>query len=307
MIAAGALCWRVVDGRPELLLVHRERHDDVSLPKGKLEPGESLPAAAVREIAEETSLHVALGAPLGTVEYELPSKRQKVVHYWSAEVESARIEQWRFESNDEVTELEWASPDAARSRLSYEHDLKIIDRFEERFEAGTARTFAIIALRHAKAVPPSEHHGPDAARPLLKRGEQQAKNIVPGLAAYGPAKIVSSTATRCLATVRPLAKASGLPVKQTAALSQDAHMDGRSDAASVVEKRLRKQRTAVVCSHSPVLPEIAEELARLTGAPAPGDLRRAAMLGTGCYSVFHVPSGDRASGIVAVETHGPTV
>ncbi len=76
VLAAGAVCWRVVDGKPRILLVHRAAHADVSLPKGKLDPGETLPQTAKRELLEETGLTVALGAPLGTVEYTLPSGRE---------------------------------------------------------------------------------------------------------------------------------------------------------------------------------------------------------------------------------------
>ena len=67
VLAAGAVCWRLVDGKPRILLVHRGDRADISLPKGKLDPGETLPQTAKREIQEETGLTVTLGAPLGTV------------------------------------------------------------------------------------------------------------------------------------------------------------------------------------------------------------------------------------------------
>lgn len=53
--AAGAVVLRDIDdGAREVLVVHRPSYDDLSLPKGKLEPGEDLPTTAVREVAEET-------------------------------------------------------------------------------------------------------------------------------------------------------------------------------------------------------------------------------------------------------------
>ena len=88
VVAAGAVVWRERDGEPLVLLIHRDHHQDVSLPKGKVDPGESVPTTAVREINEETGYRVHLGAPLGTAEYVLPSGRDKVVHYWSARVGS---------------------------------------------------------------------------------------------------------------------------------------------------------------------------------------------------------------------------
>ena len=78
ILAAGAVCWRLVGGVAKVLVVHRDSRADVSLPKGKVDPGEMLPQTAVREIAEETGLAITLGAPLGTVEYTLPGGREKI-------------------------------------------------------------------------------------------------------------------------------------------------------------------------------------------------------------------------------------
>ena len=75
VVAAGAVCWRLVDGKVRVLLIHRDHHGDVSLPKGKVDPGEATPQTAVREIHEETGYRVSLGAPLGTAEYLLPGGR----------------------------------------------------------------------------------------------------------------------------------------------------------------------------------------------------------------------------------------
>lgn len=78
VLAAGAVVWR---RRREVLLVHRPAYDDWSFPKGKLDPGEWLPAAAVREVGEETGLAIRLGPPLRTQRY-LNGDRMKSVYYW---------------------------------------------------------------------------------------------------------------------------------------------------------------------------------------------------------------------------------
>ena len=91
VLAAGALCWRYIDGKLRVLVIYRGDRADVSLPKGKVDPGETLPQTAVREIGEETGIAITLGAPLGTVEYTLPNGREKVVYYWAAEVEVQRL------------------------------------------------------------------------------------------------------------------------------------------------------------------------------------------------------------------------
>lgn len=135
--AAGALVWKMVDGKVRVLLVHRTQHKDVSLPKGKVDPGETLPHTAVREIAEETGFAVVLGAPLGTVEYRLPNGRDKVVHYWSAEVDAGHAERHSYEANGEIRALEWVPLAKAAKHLTYEHDAEIVERFAAQLDAGS--------------------------------------------------------------------------------------------------------------------------------------------------------------------------
>ena len=306
VLAAGAVCWRIVDGQPRVLLVHRTAQKDVSLPKGKLDPGETLPQTAVREILEENGIAVTLGAPLGQSDYTLPAGRDKTVFYWSAEVSDAALEASVFTPNDEIASLEWMTLAKARKRVSYEHDVRVLDTFAARIEAGTARTFAVIVLRHGKAVPPESWDGPDATRPLQQRGTVQAVSIAAGLAAYNPTKIFSSTADRCLATVAPVSAAMGLKVKSLVDLSQDAHDFGQADVQAVVAKRLRKQHSVILCSHGPVLPDIVAEVARLTTTPMSSQLRAAAMLSPGDYSVLHIALESPDSGIVAIETNHPS-
>ena len=84
--SAGAVLWRpacgLADGA-DVLLVHRPKYDDWSLPKGKREPGEHVLLTAVREVLEETSVCAVLGPRLPTIEY-LALGRPKRVDYWSA-------------------------------------------------------------------------------------------------------------------------------------------------------------------------------------------------------------------------------
>jgi 8-oxo-(d)GTP phosphatase len=305
VLAAGAVCWRVVDGKPRILLVHRAAHADVSLPKGKLDPGETLPQTAKRELLEETGLTVTLGAPLGTVEYTLPSGRAKVVHYWAAEIDEHALQLASFSPNDEIAELEWTSIAKARKKVSYAHDVDVIDRFAARFEAGVARTFAVVTLRHGKAVPADAWDGMDWTRPLLQRGLDQAASVAPAIAAYAPARLVSSPAVRCLSTIAPLATAIDLVVKEKGDISQDEYELGKARVAKVVQKVLDRGVTTVLCSHGPVIPDIIAELARQTNTPVTAQLRRAAVLSTGEYAVFHVSVDNPSGGIVAMEMHSP--
>ncbi|MGN6271992.1 MAG: NUDIX hydrolase [Protaetiibacter sp.] len=307
VLAAGAVCWRVSKkGKPKILLVHRTQHKDVSLPKGKVDPGETLPETAVREIAEETGLIIGLGAPLGVVEYELPGGRDKQVYYWAGEVSAEAIANSTFVSNDEIEELHWVGLSRARKVLSYPHDVDIVERFAELFAQGRARTFAIIALRHGKAVPAEDWDGPDATRPLMQRGIDQSLSVAHGVAAFRPRMLMSSTAERCLRTIAPTARVTGLPVEEDHDISQDAYRSGGKAVRALVAARIRDAETTVLCSHGPVLPQIIAAVAEQTGTDGSARLQRAAALGTGEYAVLHVPVEHPESGIVAVEVHGPT-
>jgi phosphohistidine phosphatase SixA/8-oxo-dGTP pyrophosphatase MutT (NUDIX family) len=312
VLAAGAVCWRVVADRHgveevRVLLVHRAARADTGIPKGKVDPGEMPPQAAVREIKEETGLSIVLGAPLGTTEYTMPGGREKIVHYWSAEVPTEALAETTFTPSAEIASVEWMTIPAARTALSFEQDGEILDSFAARIAAGTARTFPIIALRHGKAVSPSAWDGPDATRPLLHRGLEQARIIAPSLAAWAPTKLMSSTAVRCLTTIEPVAALLGLPVKTSATLSQDAYEDGTASVKKLIRKRLTRTQPVVICSHGPVIPQILDEVVAATNTPLDAATRRAGMLATAEFTVMHVSLEHPQNGLVAIETHSPAL
>jgi 8-oxo-dGTP diphosphatase len=113
--SAGGVLVR--DGR--VLLVHRDRYDDWSLPKGKLEEGETWEEAALREVWEETGLRCELGAYLGATHYT-PGGVAKEVRWWlmAADGEAG--------PSNEVDAVRWASLDEAAELLSYEGDRAIV-------------------------------------------------------------------------------------------------------------------------------------------------------------------------------------
>jgi 8-oxo-dGTP diphosphatase len=303
--AAGAVCWRLIDGKVHVLVIHRTVYGDVTIPKGKVDPGESLPQTAVREIAEETGLAVALGVPLGVSRYPLPSGREKIVHYWAAEVSDRAVQRSTFKPNAEVAALEWVTIKRARGHLSYEPDVEILDAFAKLLDQGVTSTFALALVRHGKAVGRASWRGDDATRPLTERGVEQAAGLVATLGAWAPKRIVSSPAVRCVTTVTPLAAAAGLEIKRDAGISQDAWEAGSDEVRRVVGKRVRAGKSAIICSHGPVLPEIMREVALATGTPLGSYVTDAAGLEAGAFSVVHLSATSPGSGIIAIETHAP--
>ncbi len=302
--AAGVLCWRETAEGVRVLLVKRPDYGDVSIPKGKLDPGELLPQTAARELLEETGIKAVLQAPIGSVRYQV-NGRPKFVQYWAAEVLGHQVEAAEFTPNDEISAVVWVTIPEAKKMVSYPHDREMLTTLQERIKRGAARTFSITVLRHGKALPASDWDGPDHLRPLLYRGQLQAEQVAASIAAFGPKRIWTSTAVRCRETVAPLAASTGLPVREHVGISQDAYESGMSKAARLTEKRVAARRNAVLCSHGPVIPEIVEAIRHEAAAHRTG-LQRAAGLATGDFAVFHLTLETDRPHLVEVEVHSPS-
>jgi 8-oxo-dGTP diphosphatase len=114
--AAGGLVVRD-DGR--VAVIHRPRYDDWSLPKGKLEPGETFEAGALREVEEETGVRGRIVEELSPVRYVDRKGRDKIVRWYRMDVDDVGAD---VLPNDEVDELRWLTPGEARDLVSYDHD-----------------------------------------------------------------------------------------------------------------------------------------------------------------------------------------
>ena len=207
VVAAGAVITRKGPAGREFLLVHRPKYDDWSFPKGKQDPGEHVTATAVREVLEETGVEIRLGRPLRPQLYAVSGGRAKTVHYWVGHV-VGDDDVSSYEINDEVDDLAWLSEAAAKERMTYLDDIDLLDQFHE-FRKTTS---ALLVVRHAKAEKRDRWDGPDPKRPLNELGRAQAETMVPLLHAYGVARVVTSTSTRCVETVRPYATEQVLPM-----------------------------------------------------------------------------------------------
>lgn len=195
--AAGAVLLRRTQGSDphnvEIAVIHRPHRSDWTLPKGKVDSGELLPQTAVREVLEETGLHITLGVPLTAQHYTVAGV-PKQVDYWCA-----RDVHGEFVANDEVDELLWLPPDAACGRLSYEHDIRLVDE-----ALATPVTVPLLLVRHAHAGDREAWLASgrdDSERPLSKRGLRAVKPIAELARAFGVTHVVTSPAARCTQTV----------------------------------------------------------------------------------------------------------
>ena len=287
--SAGALVWRL---RPEanpipgtmipaqrqdiqVLIVHRPRYDDWSWPKGKREPGEAIPATAVREVEEETGVPIRLGAPLTVQRYRLGARVTKEVHYWvgfpDVSKETLRARPLApLASTKEIDKCQWVGARKAMRLLTRRGDRRLLEELLTRLAERTLYTRTLAVLRHAKATKRSHWEGTEMTRPLSRRGSSQVLRLLPALSALGINQIITSPWRRCVATVAPYATLSGTPLKTEASFTEDAYREDSSKMRSVVRGLLTESKLdapaspLAICVHRPTIPGIIGELAPLT-------------------------------------------
>jgi 8-oxo-dGTP pyrophosphatase MutT (NUDIX family)/phosphohistidine phosphatase SixA len=289
--AAGGVVWRPTASGPQVCVVHRDRYDDWSLPKGHLDAGEHPLAAAVREVREETGVRASPQLRLPPVTYRLPDGRAKTVDFWLMRAADGPA----AETDDEVDDVAWLSFDEAAQRVSYPDDVRTLAH-----AAALPTVTAVLPLvRHGHAGKRDAFPGDDASRPLDDRGRAEADGLGPLLELFAPARIHSATPLRCRQTVAPLAARLELPVIADPAFDEPGSPDELAEQVAGAQTRLREliggDRT-VVCSQGKVIPPL---LALLDGRGDPKEFKTPK--GTGWVLSF---AGDRLIGLerLAVES-----
>jgi 8-oxo-dGTP diphosphatase len=301
--AAGAIPWRLnsaTQDQLEVLLIHRPRYDDWSWPKGKIDPGETIPECAVREVEEEIGLFAPLGIPLPAIHYHVPAGL-KVVHYWAVDVDGAVL----LPDGIEVDSVMWCPPEKAARLLSNPGDIEPLQHLVNAHDRGELQTWPLLIVRHAKAKPRSSWSKAEGDRPLAATGMRQAQAVGRLLQAWKPKRIVSSPWRRCVATIAPYAKAAGAKVKLNEALTEHRHGRSPQKTAAVVEALFDKQRAVAVCTHRPALPTVLKQLAKHMNSRL-RDLLPSSdpYLAPGEIVVCHVARGSKHK-VVAVERFKP--
>ncbi|MQY04878.1 NUDIX hydrolase [Actinomadura macrotermitis] len=284
--AAGAVLWRDGEYGLQVALVHRPRYDDWSFPKGKLDKGEHVLRAAVREVTEETGIVPRLGRRLPTSTY-LKGGRAKRVDYWAARAAAAAVPE--FVPNDEVDRLEWLSHEDAERRLTHSGDVDLLHAFA----AGPLRTRPLVILRHADAGEKRAWREPDELRPLDAGGRADAAALAPVLRAFGPARPMASATARCVETVLPYVRLTGADVVTERAFTVGE--SGPDQACRRLFELLQDEAPLLVCTHGEIVADLVTGLCRRFGEKPPEE----PALDKGAFWVAHL-AGDA---IASLERH----
>lgn len=244
--AAGAVLWRHRRKTVEIAIIHRPRYDDWSLPKGKVDPGETEPMTAVREILEETGYRAHLGRRLGVVSYPVQQGIKKV-RYWAA-----RGLDGEFLPGSEVDDLIWLPTADAMKELQYPYDRKILRRFAKQ----PAATQTVLIVRHGTAGRRSRFNGDDTRRPLDKKGRAQAESLVDQLLAFGATDVYAADRLRCHQTVEPLAAELGVAIHNEPALTEESYAHNPKKARRRIDQIVALGGTPVICTQGRVIPDL---------------------------------------------------
>ena len=239
--AGGAVVRRSNSGGRDVVLVHRPAYDDWTLPKGKLEPGEGLVEAAVREVREETGLACLTGPRLVTIGYVDASGRDKSAHYWAMAAAGDGLAPTK-----EIDEARWASFEDAEAQLSYDRDRRILARACSLLP-GAGLPVTVFLVRSA----------PGVARELAKL-----------LVAHTPAVLVSSPDATSVRTLERLGEDCGLPVQRHEAICESA---GPAESLALL-RAAGTLGTAVASTHGDVQANVIESL-EAAGVPLSGPPR----------------------------------
>lgn len=261
--AAGGAVWRFRGGTVEVALVHRPRYDDWSLPKGKLHSGETELLAAVREVGEELGSRVAVSRFIGSISYDVGSATKRT-SYWVMRHLSGE-----FVANDEVDDVAWLTPSAARELMTHPIERTVLSDFA----AVPLPDSVLVLVRHAKAGKRSEWRGEDADRPLDEAGQTQARRLTSFLATFAPDRVVTAEPLRCLQTVQPFADAYGLDIAVDPVFGDKAYKVSPGAAETALFALAKPGRVTVVASQGGTIPGLIDRLAR---GVRPSDTRKGA-------------------------------
>ncbi|MDR1999693.1 MAG: NUDIX hydrolase [Frankiaceae bacterium] len=126
--SAGGLVVDFSGGAPAAALIGRlDRRGRLlwSLPKGHVEPGETIEQAAVREVSEETGIDGQILRPLGSIDYWFVAEGRRIhktVHHFLMRATGGELS----DEDLEVTEVAWVPVAELLDRLVYRDERALL-------------------------------------------------------------------------------------------------------------------------------------------------------------------------------------
>lgn len=281
--AAGAIVWRfragfstveprigqIIDPDDiEVLVVHRPRYNDWSWPKGKVESGELLAAAAVREVEEETGEVIRLGAPLTLQRYRLGNGHIKEVHYWvgrqAGGSPAARIRPpVQRASQKEIDDCRWVSVADAHEMLTRRGDRRLLSEVCALASSGVLVTEPVLLMRPAQTVERERWEGVLGERHLTRAGVRQSLDVIDVLAAFGVQEIHSSQWNCAQLSLAPYACTAGLHIRSHSELTEPAIVSNPEGLSAFICDLIENiHAPSVVAVHRQALSGVIETLRR---------------------------------------------
>jgi phosphohistidine phosphatase SixA len=203
----------------------------------------------VREVTEETGLQVAVGRRSVQTRYATRTGPKRVDYWVMAAVGGA------FVPNDEVDELRWLPVPAAGALVTHDHDRAVL---EDLTRTDVPRMPRLLLVRHTSAGERADWNGPDATRPLDRRGREQAATLAAVLPAFAPVRLLTAPPVRCRETLAPLADALGMGVGEVPELGEEGFDADPQAALDLVQELLADDGpgVTVVCSQGGAIPSV---------------------------------------------------
>ncbi len=132
-VSAGGVVVRQGAAGPEVIICGRDSDGVWGLPKGTPDDGETLEAAALREVSEETGLKVEIVTKIGAAEYWFTRegvRYHKWVHHYLMRVTGGST----AEHDLEYDRVEWFSIEKAKKRLTFDNDKEIVEQVKTELE-----------------------------------------------------------------------------------------------------------------------------------------------------------------------------
>src|SRR5713226_4363065 len=165
--AAGGILQRSTSRGDEVMVVYRKLHQDWTLPKGRVNEGESFEEAALRQVQFSTGCSCQLGRYLGTISYS-DAGIPRVASFWRMSL----LQQRPLDENEEIGEATWLPIASAIERLSHPQEKALLLRL-----ANASRTYQPPELEPPvpqvySAVPTERYPLPQVERPHAQPEER---------------------------------------------------------------------------------------------------------------------------------------